>query len=347
MRGGTRTIRNLPIPTISTGAEFERKWDFKLLSAHGSLIPGKYTRVPENTYVIFNSTCGCRSIITGYKGVPYEDLLYNSSKSDFFTNLLNEIRRPRGLMKTYTNVSNKHLINSFSETLISNYSTSCPVLTEEQISRAIYTPGSEIHDLDLSFENNAKGPILMGVFNMPLNPEIKERLEMFPIGTKDPKVIKNFDDATFGLKSGGFSGNILEKWIGKKGTLSRVFELSGQAGHALEMTKPNRFIFITACRGAEGLDPATRLTYTKLVRRNSVGKRINAPAEIRALGLAARERIRRMDEEVEAAGAGAGAGAARAAVATPAEAAAEAARGGAGTGNTAVGAGTTTRVANE
>ena len=339
MRGGTRTVARLPInPSIKTGAELEAAWDFKLLAGHGSLIPNQYTVVPPNTYVLFNCSVGCRSVFED--GVPFGDRLYNDDRSDFFNELLAEIKNPKDLMKTYSDVTRKSLfthLNRIEKVTNSNFNSTCSSISEKQRSRAIYTPGTLLHDMVIEYKNNEFGGMFIGVFDLPLNPIMKNAFKQFPTFTS-PAI---FDQTCFtrndALGYRNIANNLMPSWIGRTAPLSAVFSKFVTPGHTLYVTRP-RLVFVTACRGLEIPDVETRAMYTKLVRANSIGKREGAPSNLVAEGVLARNAIRRRTinpapAATPAGGAVAGAaGAGAGAAAGGAGAGAGAAAGGAGAG---------------
>jgi hypothetical protein len=100
-----RTLRYFPErDSIKDSKDLKHKWDFITISAHGSLIPDKFIKIPKNTYVIFNSGSGTRSV--SKCGISYSNLLINKSIDEFYKKILEEIKHPTSLLKTFESTSN-------------------------------------------------------------------------------------------------------------------------------------------------------------------------------------------------------------------------------------------------
>lgn len=290
--GGTRTIRSLPInPSIRTGAELKSSWEFNALVGHGSLYFGKFTTIPDNTYVIFGSPAGCRALFKS--GIQFEDLLIlrdDYNENDFYDAMLKEIRKPIGFLKTFTSTTGSEAYTHLTPTAASSicnasYDVRCSAISEAQASRAIYTPGTPVHDMILSFENKRglKG-LVLGFYQLPISEELGHRLSDDFSKLRDDRDVKYFDETIF-KKDAVKHGNLLPGVIGNEYTLSNLFK-------RLPPIAPGkkRLLFIPACRGLEEYTEI-RPQYTALARAASIGMRENAPENIVETGKAARERI--------------------------------------------------------
>jgi hypothetical protein len=172
-----KTLRGFPEhDSIINSTDLKNKWEFITIASHGSLIPDKFIKIPKDTYVIFNSTSGIKSI--SRYGIAYEDLLVNESDKEFYIKMFEEIKNPKSLLKTFQSTTNKaYYPNNYEKKeeeigrSIQNFS-----LSDEQKARAIYPPNSETFDMVLYFKNTFtispyKGFIL-GVHKLPINPSI-------------------------------------------------------------------------------------------------------------------------------------------------------------------------------
>ena len=90
MRGGNKTIKLFPDRnTIRNSDDLQNKWEFVLISGHGSILCDDLVTIPSNTYVIFNSPTGCASV-SDY-GMPYNELLVNDYESEFYIKIIQQI----------------------------------------------------------------------------------------------------------------------------------------------------------------------------------------------------------------------------------------------------------------
>jgi hypothetical protein len=244
-----------------------------VLSGHGTLREGLTARIPDNTYVLFNAPSGCRAVYQF--GLPYPDMWITDPKS-FFIQMTREILNPtEGLMPTSDSHLNLPLasniyphLNRANADESSCYSITSPHLTESQKSRAIFTPGTEISDMLIDFNNtrDVEQPLILGVYEAPIHPVILEPLTTFVKGQQE-----KFDSAVFGTER---FGNLLPKLIGKEKSLSALFDMLPPIPHGKK-----RLLFITSCRGIEY--PASmrgcRAPYTRLARRYSLSLRTPTP----------------------------------------------------------------------
>jgi hypothetical protein len=141
-----RTIRRLPIEkSIKTGEDLKAKWDFMLLSGHGDIQnnPVSYIKVPERTYIMFLAPTGCTIKIPD-NGMYYDDILTTNNEKDFYNNMLEEIKNPKGLLETFTNA------------------------TSLKLTRAIYTPNTEMPEMEIIFENKDYDWMLLGLYKLPI-----------------------------------------------------------------------------------------------------------------------------------------------------------------------------------
>ena len=257
-------------PTLNESS-FARGWQTLVLSGHGTLKEGGTVLIPPRTFILFNAPSGCRA--TYINGLPFTDLLV-SDFSSYPEKMMKEIRNPKGLMPDpkvmeplnsdiYPHVNLSGANSSY-------YSTAHPKMTADQITRAIFTPGTSISDMTISFSNNAdvRRALILGVYEAPLSPQIMEPLRQIPSG---PAEVEYFDRSVFGNEH---FGNMLPRVIGHTRDLSEL----------LDMLPPppagkNRLLFITACRGMEY--PAhmahLRAPYSRLARRYSLSLRRKKP----------------------------------------------------------------------
>lgn len=258
------------------------------MSGHGTLREGKLTTIPPQTYVLFNSSSGLRSTYPSGSALPYTDFLISDSDSAFYTKMLDEIRNPRTFLKTYEIGSGSNVSAYYPDiTRNTNFSTSNPHLSQVQTSRAIYEPGTLVHDMNISFKNVAgQRELIIGLYKLPITPRILAPMQYFP-GARGTRVsdeeLTAFDLSVF--RNPDFN-NLAPDVIQTEQTLSSLFKRLPPIP-----TGKHRFLFITSCRGIETVDATTRTAYTGLARRMSVGSREGASARAVAEGRNARLRL--------------------------------------------------------
>jgi hypothetical protein len=201
--------------------------------------------------------------------------MWITDPKSFFIQMTREILNPtEGLMPTSDSHLNLPLASNIYPHLNranadeSCYDTMSAHLTESQKSRAIFTPGTEISDMLIDFNNtrDVEQPLILGVYEAPIDPKIHEPLTTFVKGQQE-----KFDSAVFGTER---FGNLLPKLIGKERSLSALFDMLPPIPHGKK-----RLLFITSCRGIEY--PASmrgcRVPYTRLARRYSLSLRTPTP----------------------------------------------------------------------
>jgi hypothetical protein len=278
-----RTLRYFPgRDNINNLKDLKNKWEFLVISSHGSLIPDKFIKIPKDTYVIFNCTSGIRSI--SKYGIPYKNLLITKYSDDsdsdnsnnFYKKMLEEIKNPISLLKTFISTSDKsYYPNNYEEKervlmkSIKNYS-----LNDDQKSRAIYPPNSEVIDMMLYFNNQFvlkpyKGFIL-GVHKLPIKFKVYDKY--------NPRRTHNFTKNNIQRYNISVSKNIahdtiiLPDLISKSISLSELFTLLPEIPNGKK-----RFIFITGCREIEFNETNSELQplFKRLSRKFSVGQHEN------------------------------------------------------------------------
>ena len=271
-KGGMLTLKRLPVDeSINSVRKLHNKWEFMILSGHGMLLEFGFATVPKDTFILFNSPTGCKSVYK--KGIPYDDLLMNDDYSDFLMKMLKEIREPKSLMKTFDATSATGEAECFGEspagTSAKNFFiTSCPDLTEAQKSRAIYTPGTKINDMMIHFQNNPVfHPLILGLYDLPLKTDfVNHAIEVFP--RSDMKSIPSYDKVIFGPES----PNKIPDIIGRYEKLSDILSKLPVILHGKK-----RFLFITSCRGLSLPSHKEESNIRKRMRQYSIGLRENVP----------------------------------------------------------------------
>lgn len=257
-------------PTLNEST-FMRRWETLVLSGHGTLIEGRFVKVPPRTFILFNAPSGCSSLYSN--GLAHSELLL-SDYSSFGEKMMEEIRKPQGLMPSLKDVTPLNT-NVYPHLSLPNvdkmaYSPQSKHLTPDQLSRAIFTPGTYISDMLISFSNNADvtTPAILGLYEAPLNPNILKPIQFIPVGAAD---VARFDMTVFGTSD---FGNMLPGVIGQTHDLLTLLAM-------LPPPPPTklRLLFITACRGIEYPPELAeyKAPYTRLSRRYSLSLHRKAP----------------------------------------------------------------------
>ena len=269
-----RTLRYFPErDSIKDSKDLQHKWDFITISAHGSLLPDKFIKIPKNTYVIFNSGSGTKSI--SKCGITYSHLLIDDSNDNFYKKMLEEIKHPTSLLKTFESTTNKsYYPNNYekrereSKKILENF-----MLTDDQKSRAIYPPNSETFDMIIDFNNyyrdSYKGFIL-GVHTLPIKSNLYAKYTTNNTRKFNKNAVVGYDRSI--TKEPEFSTCLLPELIFKTVHLSKLFTLLPpiQSGK-------KRFIFVTSCKGIGDNVKNIEVKHLlkRLARKYSVGLREN------------------------------------------------------------------------
>ena len=174
-----------------------------MVGGHGAAIPTEYSKVPDETYIIFNAPAGCDTF--GHV-VPFEETTVAPTEALFFDNMFRAHRRaierlhavttktpiPGGdgefLLRTLAPSERAGLKacpypaefykNTFSRNTksLSSIGTVCDRRTA-YVAKTIYGPGESYPKMKITFQNQYNFHVfLLGLYKLPITPKIMEDL---------------------------------------------------------------------------------------------------------------------------------------------------------------------------
>lgn len=169
-----------PSVVLKTLDEFDKGWDFKLVMGHGVLIPADPVSVPENTYVVFNSPAGC--IALAMEGLPLPDIIVGT-RDEFLMKLAGShiflegmFESPHSGQRAKIEAEGCYPDAFFTEDQENRLARSTIKLKGKTKLRTIYAPGDLIPEMNIRFANNLYQQLILGVYDLPLNPALEKRI---------------------------------------------------------------------------------------------------------------------------------------------------------------------------
>ena len=212
-----------------------------LLSGHGDIQnnPVSYIKVPERTYIMFLAPTGCTIKIPD-NGMYYDDILTAEDERYFYNDMLKEIKNPKGLLETFIDP------------------------TSSVLTRAIYTPNTEMPEMEIIFENKDDKWLLLGLYKLPIILD-KKRLNSLSVIHSIYRTQRKFNVDYF-IRDNPLFNNLLKKDIGNKEPLllSDLFKKFPPVPEG-----KTRLLIVQSCRAI--MDDCPKAT--EKVRRFSIGLR--------------------------------------------------------------------------
>ena len=167
--------------------DFSKNWDFKYVCGHGVLQPHlKPARVPERTYIRFNSPAGCLAVISGEKtGLPpimafpetFSPVMPETLQREKFLNDMTEhFINNNGPLESFNSLEERAEVaaNPYSSNFcmrphnIMSESTHSECMSPLQKKATLYGPGDSVAQMKISFKNNPMQLIMLGMYDLPI-----------------------------------------------------------------------------------------------------------------------------------------------------------------------------------
>lgn len=254
--------------------DFKDNWEFLYVMGHGVLAPKlPDAKVPDRTYVRFNTPGGCRAVDSLSKALGIlpmmafpETFTFISSPDEFLTAMTKHHIENTGPLESFTSLEERRAVETdpfpadkycTTPRNILSESTKAECLSSPQKKHTIYGPGENIQEMTINFSNNPFDMSAIGVYKLPIPIGFIRTLSDMTAALEEAARKKSTtltkaefnveilnqklrDSAIFGHRS----LNLEPDFIGKKMSLAELFAALPKvpAGKV-------RFLFINSCRG--------------------------------------------------------------------------------------------------
>ena len=233
--------------------DIKENWEYYMVSGHGATIPTEYSKVPDETYIIFNAPAGCDAFA---HVIPFEETTVAPTDDMFYENMYRAHKR--AVERLHAVTTKKPIPGGDGEFLLRTLAPSertglksCPYPPEfyksaasrntkslstigtvcdrrtAYVAKTIYGPGESYPKMEILFQTDYHFNIfLLGLYKLPISPKTEENLLKLSKGIqKDLKSVldKYTSDPVAGLtpeekKVMKESAQQMDTWLfGKKG----------------------------------------------------------------------------------------------------------------------------------
>ena len=252
--------------------DFRDNWEFFYVMGHGVLAPKlPNAKVPDRTYVRFNTPGGCRSVDSSSTALGILPMMafpetFTLPPEEFLTAMTKHHIENTGPLESFTSLEERRAVEAdpfpadkycTTPRNLMSESTKARCLSSPQKKQTIYGPGENIHEMTINFSNNPLDMSAIGVYSLPIPFDFIKSLSDMTAALEEAarKKSTTLTKAEFNVEIlkqklrdsaifGHGSPNLEPGLIGNKMSLAELFAALPEVPDGKV-----RFLFINSCRG--------------------------------------------------------------------------------------------------